>query len=77
MVASGTGKIVANAEETLTGMAKVPTIAEESPESPPVIFAAVGVVTDEPLLTIRGLGGNIILHEPWAELKAAWQQPLS
>ncbi|HQK78952.1 MAG TPA: AIR synthase-related protein, partial [Syntrophales bacterium] len=73
---SGTGKIGANAEETSTGMAPVPAFAEESPEPPPVVFAAVGVVTAAPLLTIRGLGGDIILREPLAELKAAWQQPL-
>ncbi len=42
----------------------------------PVAFAAVGVVTAAPFLTIRGLGGNIILNEPLAELKAAWQRPL-
>jgi len=57
-------------------MAPVPAFAEESPEPPPVVFAAVGVVTAAPLLTIRGLGGDIILREPLAELKAAWQQPL-
>jgi len=80
-ISPATGSGEATAGETLTGMAevptiKVPTIAEKSPEPPPVVFAAVGVVTDEPLLTIRGLAGEIILHEPLAELKAAWQQPL-
>ena len=80
-ISPATGSGEATAEETLTVMAevptiKVPTIAEKSPEPPPVVFAAVGVVTDEPLLTIRGLAGEIILHEPLAELKAAWQQPL-
>jgi len=105
---SGTGKIGANTEETLTGMeigdtspispateetsagmAPAPESSEESiagkPSSgktgtetipPPVVFAAVGVVTAAPLLTIRGLGGGMILREPLAELKAAWQQPL-
>jgi len=80
-ISPATGSGEATAGETLTGMAEVPTIevptiAEKSPEPPPVVFAAVGVVTDEPLLTIRGLAGEIILHEPLAELKAAWQQPL-
>ncbi len=76
-------------EETSAGMAPAPESSEESiagkPSSgktgtetipPPVVFAAVGVVTAAPLLTVRGLGGGIILREPLAELKAAWQQPL-
>jgi len=63
-------------EETSAGMAPAPAFAEKSPEPPPVVFAAVGIVTAAPLLTVRGLGGDIILREPLAELKAAWQQPL-
>ncbi|MDI9570847.1 MAG: AIR synthase-related protein, partial [Pseudomonadota bacterium] len=49
---------------------------DQWPKPPPVILAAVGIVTAAPSLTIRGLGGDIILREPLGELKAAWQRPL-
>jgi len=39
-------------------------------------FASVGVVTEEPELTITGLAGTRVIHAGLAELKNAWQQTL-
>jgi phosphoribosylformylglycinamidine synthase len=40
-------------------------------------FAKIGTVTSEPVLRIAGLGGETIVNEQIAELKAAWQRPLA
>ncbi len=40
-------------------------------------FAKIGTVTAEPVLRVSGLGGEQIMAEPTAELKAAWQRPLA
>ena len=37
----------------------------------------VGAVTRKPELAITGLGGRVVVREPLADLKAAWQEPLA
>jgi phosphoribosylformylglycinamidine synthase len=39
-------------------------------------FASIGVVTEEPELTITGLNGGGVIRAGLAELKEAWQQTL-
>ncbi len=39
-------------------------------------FAAIGVVTEEPLVTITGLDGSMVIKAGVAELKDAWQETL-
>ncbi|MBU0480358.1 MAG: phosphoribosylformylglycinamidine synthase [Proteobacteria bacterium] len=39
-------------------------------------FRKIGTVTAEPVLSIKGLSGDIVLDEPLADLKKAWQQTL-
>jgi phosphoribosylformylglycinamidine synthase subunit PurSL len=39
-------------------------------------FAAIGVATAEPLLTITGLAGSLVVKSGLAELKEAWQKTL-
>ncbi len=41
-----------------------------------VTFAAIGRVDDSKVLKVRGLNGKIVLEEPVAGLKEAWQKPL-
>ena len=38
--------------------------------------ACVGTVTAEPHLTVTGIGGNILVHEPVTELKKSWKRCL-
>jgi phosphoribosylformylglycinamidine synthase len=37
----------------------------------------IGVVTEAPLLRVEGLSGEMVIEEPIAGLKKAWQEPLS
>jgi phosphoribosylformylglycinamidine synthase II len=39
-------------------------------------FASIGVVTEEPLLAVTGLGGGIVVKTGLAEMKEAWQKTL-
>jgi len=39
-------------------------------------FGAVGRVVAEPAFRVRGLRGDLLIDEPIAELKEAWQKPL-
>jgi phosphoribosylformylglycinamidine synthase len=39
-------------------------------------FARIGETTDEPRLRVHGLGSEIAIDAPLAELKAGWQRPL-
>jgi phosphoribosylformylglycinamidine synthase len=39
-------------------------------------YSSIGVVTEEPELTITGVGGNVVVKSALAELKQAWQQTL-
>jgi phosphoribosylformylglycinamidine synthase len=39
-------------------------------------FASVGVVTEEPVLAVTGLKGDVVVRAGLAELKEAWQAPL-
>jgi len=39
-------------------------------------FASIGVVTEEPVLAITGLGGSTVVRAGLAELKEAWQKTL-
>lgn len=39
-------------------------------------FASIGVVSEELLLTVTGLGGETVIRADLAELKEAWQQTL-
>jgi phosphoribosylformylglycinamidine synthase len=39
-------------------------------------FASIGVVTEEPVLTVKGLSGDVVLNSGLAELKEAWQSTL-
>jgi phosphoribosylformylglycinamidine synthase len=41
-----------------------------------VPFGEIGRVTDGGTFTVRGLGGEIVVDEPLADLKEAWQAPL-
>ncbi|HOX43887.1 MAG TPA: AIR synthase-related protein [Myxococcota bacterium] len=60
----------------------VATVAEEhaaafEDELRGLASGQVGVVMAEPRLRVRGLAGGVILDEPLAELKRAWQAPLA
>jgi len=39
-------------------------------------MARIGTVTEEQVLSVGGLGGEVILGEPLDELKTAWKQTL-
>ncbi|MHB8091425.1 MAG: phosphoribosylformylglycinamidine synthase subunit PurS [Syntrophales bacterium] len=41
------------------------------------VFALIGKVAGQELLTIKGLAGNTIMEEKLSVLKEAWQQPLA
>jgi phosphoribosylformylglycinamidine synthase len=39
-------------------------------------FAGIGFVTEEPILTVSGLDGSVVIKGALADLKEAWQSPL-
>jgi phosphoribosylformylglycinamidine synthase len=39
-------------------------------------FASIGVVTEEPVLTVTGLSGSTVVQAGLADLKEAWQKTL-
>ena len=58
------------------------TVSPESREAFEALLAGsdcarIGTVISEGVLKIDGLGGNRIIEEELAALKAAWQRPLA